>query len=125
VEPMNKSFYDNIYYHADDVHAVIKDVTKPYPKKKLVLVGVSHGFPKSLAYVDKYGYDNVAGLVSSNGHLNTQTAFNPNVTDPSIMGVLSNDYTEALASIERIVDLCRTGPWDEESRMIFIGENAI
>jgi pimeloyl-ACP methyl ester carboxylesterase len=119
---MNKALYDNIYYHADDIHAVIKDITKPYPKKKLVLVGISYGFPKSLAYVDKYGYDNVAGLVSINGYVNTQTAFPPNATDPIVMGVLSNNYTKALLGLERIVDLSKRGPWDEESRMIFIGE---
>ena len=44
-KPTNISMYDNIYIYADDLNVVIQDVTKSYPKKKVVLVGRTFGFP--------------------------------------------------------------------------------
>ncbi|CAG8480801.1 9551_t:CDS:2 [Paraglomus brasilianum] len=124
-KPTNISMYDSIYNYADDLNAVIQDVTKSYLKKKVVLVGWSFGFPTSLAYLDKYGYDKVAGLVSSAGLVNPKIGLNQTAL-ASLDQLISNDYTKAITSIEGDVDTAITAkPFDEKTRLMFIGVMAI
>ncbi|CAG8463381.1 8735_t:CDS:2 [Paraglomus occultum] len=124
-KPTNMSMYDNIYVYADDLNAVIQDVTKSYPNKKVALVGWSFGFPISLAYLDKYGYDRVTGLVSCSGHANPKISLNATALGPFVDQLTSNDYTKAITTIESLVYVLTAKPLDEKTRLMFIGIMAI